>query len=88
MTCKRRECLNEYLTGSFIIINVDPFQLQFALSRVNSTGVNAVFFRDNFPKLEKKCSTINQLERRTVSFFVMVQCNRETVIIKTIMWVK
>lgn len=46
------------LTSSFIVINIDPLQLQFALSSVNSAWVNAVFFRNNFPKLKKNVARL------------------------------
>ena len=37
-------------SGSFVVINVDSFQLQVRVSVVGSGGVNSVLVRDDFPK--------------------------------------
>ena len=39
----------------FIVVDVDPLQLQIAVTMIGAGGVNAVLIRDDFPELEKKC---------------------------------
>ena len=52
--------IDEYCTGNifatrgFIIINVDAFQLEVAVSVISTGRVNSVLVGDDFPKLEKK----------------------------------
>ena len=52
--------IDEYCTGNifaargFIIINVDAFQLEIAVSVISTGRVNSVLIGDDFPKLEKK----------------------------------
>ena len=39
-----------YLTGRFIVINVDSFQLQIGVSMIRAGGVDAVLIGDHLPK--------------------------------------
>ena len=62
--------IDEYCTGNifatrgFIIINVDAFQLEIAVSVISTGRVNSVLVRDDFPKLEKKL-------RENSSYFII-----------------
>lgn len=41
------------LTGSFIVVHVDPLQLQVAVAVVAAGGVDAVLIADDLPELEE-----------------------------------
>lgn len=43
-----------FATGGFVVVNVDSLQLEVRITMVSSSGVNAMFVRDDFPEL-KKC---------------------------------
>lgn len=42
------------LTSSFVVVNVDTFELEVGVTVVRSRGIDTVFIRDNFPELDKE----------------------------------
>ena len=48
------------LTGSFIVVNVNSFQLERAVTNIFAFWINSMFIRDDFPKLVNRENSKNQ----------------------------
>ena len=54
-----------FYTCSFIVINVDSFQLKVGIAMVCTSWIDAMLVRDNFPELQQKWTALEnaKLER-------------------------
>lgn len=59
------------LTSSFIVVDVDPLQLQVAVPMVAASGINAMLITDDLPELEE---IIGKQQLLTTA----VQCQSQT----------